>query len=97
MEKDVLAIFEEFFQHCKFEKSLNATFIALIPKKNDAFNIRDFRHISLVGSVYKILTKVLSNRLRVVLNQLISETQNSFMGGRQILNSVLITNECVDS
>ena len=40
--EDVLAVFEEFFQHCKFEKSLNATFIALIPKKNDAFNIRDF-------------------------------------------------------
>ena len=36
VERDVLAIFEEFYQHCKFEKSLNATFIALIPKKNDA-------------------------------------------------------------
>ena len=82
MEKDVLAVFEEFFQHCKFEKSLNATFIALIPKKNDASNIRNLRPISLVGSVYKILAKVLTNRLRVVLDQLISETQNSFMGGR---------------
>ena len=74
VEKDVLSVFEEFFQHCKFEKSLNATFIALIPKKNDAFNIRDFRPISLVGSVYKILSKDLANRLRVVLDQLISET-----------------------
>ena len=73
MEKDVLAVFEEFFQHCKFEKSLNTTFIALIPKKNDASNIRDFRPISLVGSVYKILSKVLANRLRVILDQLISE------------------------
>ena len=36
VERDVLAVFEEFYQHCKFEKSLNATFIALIPKKNDA-------------------------------------------------------------
>ena len=52
VERDVLAIFEEFYQHCKFEKSLNATFIALIPKKNDASNIRDFRPISLVGSLY---------------------------------------------
>ena len=54
VERDVLAVFEEFYQHCKFEKSLNATFIALIPKKNDASNIRDFRPISLVGSLYKI-------------------------------------------
>ena len=97
VEKDIKAVFDEFFQHCKFEKSLNATFIAIIPKKNDASNIRDFRPISLVGGVYKILSKVLANRLRVVLDQLISETQNSFVGGRQILDSVLIANECVDS
>ena len=51
VERDVLAVFEEFYQHCKFEKSLNATFIALIPKKNNASNIRDFKPISLVGSL----------------------------------------------
>ena len=82
MERNVLAVFEEFYQHSKFEKSLNAIFIALIPKKNDASNIRDFRPISLVGSLYKILAKVLANRLKVVLDQLIFEAQNNFVGGR---------------
>ena len=68
VERNVLAMFEEFYLHSKFEKSLNATFLALVPKKNDASNIRDFRPISLVGSVYKILAKVLANRLKEVLD-----------------------------
>ena len=89
--------FDNFHRHSVFERSMNASFLALIPKKCNAVNIKDFRLISLVGSVYKLLSKVLANRLRVVLDNLISETQNSFVGGRQILDSVFIANECLDS
>jgi hypothetical protein len=97
VEADVMAFFGEVHEYGKFERSLNATFIALIPKKTDAVNIRDFRPISLVGCIYKLLAKVLANRMALVLDGIISESQNSFVGGRKILDSVLIANECLDS
>ena len=97
VEKDVMDFFDYFHRHSMFERSLNASFLTLIPKKCNVVSIKDFRPISLVGSVYKLLSKVLANRLRAVLDNLTSESQNSFVGGRQILDSVLIANECLDS
>jgi hypothetical protein len=58
--------------------------------------LNDFRPISLVGSLYKILAKVLANRLRLVVGNVISETQTTFVKDRQILDGILIANEVVD-
>ena len=80
-----------------FEKSINASFLALIPKKVDAVEIKDFRPINLVGGIYKIISKVLANHLRRVANGLISDSQNAFVKGRQILDSFLIASKCIDS
>jgi len=82
VEKDVMAFFDHFLRSSEFEWSLNAFFLSLIPKKNNALNVKDFRPISLVGSVYKLLSKVLANKLRMVLDKLILELQNSFVDGR---------------
>ena len=82
LERDVMVFFRNFHSQSVFEKSLNATFLCLIPKKSNAVNIIDFRPISLVGSLYKLLAKVLAHRLQGVLVKQISDSQNSC--GREI-------------
>lgn len=56
-------------------------------------DIKDFSSISLVGGVYKIISKVIANRLKIVLENVISKTQNVFIRGRQTLVSVFIANK----
>ena len=59
--------------------------------------MKDFRPISLVGSLYKLIAKVLANRLKKVMNGLVNPGQNSFVKGRQILDASLIANKVIDS
>jgi len=68
----------------------------LVPKKANPSELNEFRSISLVGCIYKILSKVLANRLRKVLPSVIDANQSAFLEGRGLLDSVLVANETVD-
>ncbi|GKA76688.1 RNA-directed DNA polymerase, eukaryota, reverse transcriptase zinc-binding domain protein [Tanacetum coccineum] len=74
-------------------KGCNSTFIALIPKNPDANMVKDFRPISLIGSIYKIIAKILTNRLVGVLGDIVNEVQSAFISERQILDGPFILNE----
>ena len=83
----------QFFTSGEFPKGCNSFFVTLIPKVQDAKLVNEFRPISLIGCQYKIIGKVLANRLSMVIDDLVSMEQSAFIKGRQILNGPFILNE----
>eukprot|EP00253_Pinus_taeda_P036043 PITA_36043 len=76
-------------------KSLNSTFLALIPKEENAHTPEKFRPIALCNVIYKIISKVIENRLKPILPNLISEEQSGYVEGRQIQDNILLAQEMV--
>lgn len=77
--------------------TINGTFISLIPKIKEAKKVRDYRSISLCNVLYKIVAKVLVDRLKPTLSKIISLTQSAFVLGRYITDNILIVYETLHS
>ena len=77
-------------------KGCNASFLALIPKVKNPVYLDQYRPISLVGAIYKIISKVLAGRIKKVLPSVIDDCQSTFLKDRGILDSVLMANEVVE-
>jgi hypothetical protein len=77
--------------------ALNATFLTLIPKEERVTNPKQFRPISLCNVIYKIITKVVANRLKPILTHVISKEQEGYVEGRQIMDNVILAHEFIHS
>nr|GEY85859.1 cysteine-rich receptor-like protein kinase [Tanacetum cinerariifolium] len=93
IEEDVYRFVYKFFHTNHFLKGCNSSFISLIPKISCAKFVSDFQPISLIGYQYKIIGKILANRLSTVTESCVSPTQSAFIKGRNILDGLLILSE----
>lgn len=82
--------------YARLPRRFTSYFLALIPKTSSSRGIGDFRPISLLGCLYKILAKLLASRLKKVMTSVIASNQSAFLPGRNILDVVVIINEVVD-
>ncbi|KAH0981517.1 hypothetical protein GBA52_008694 [Prunus armeniaca] len=94
---DVFLVVQSFFHSGKLPRQLNHTLITLIPKIPNPQNMKQWRPISLCNVIYKIISKILTNRLKTVLPQIISPHQSAFVAERQITDNILVVHEILHS
>ncbi|KAK2659185.1 hypothetical protein Ddye_005718 [Dipteronia dyeriana] len=87
----------EFHRNSEIVRDLNNTFITLIPNCQSPESMKDFRPISLVGAMYKILAKVLANSLKGAMDVVIGDYQMAFVRGGQIIDSLVIEEKVIHS
>ena len=93
IKTDLLTLVNSFLEDGFFDKRLNTTNICLIPKTERPTRMTELRPISLCNVGYKVISKIICQRLKTVLPNLISETQSAFVEGRLISDNILIAQE----
>lgn len=94
--QDFSAAVQSFFLFGFLPTGVNSTILALIPKKIPAQTMKDYRPISCCNLIYKVISKILANRLKAILPDAIEPNQCAFVKGRLLLENVLLATELVN-
>lgn len=92
---DIINAVSEFFRNGRLLKDLNTKAIALIPKKSEACSLGDYRPISCCNIIYKVISKIIANRLKPILRECVSPNQAAFLKGRSLGENVLLASELI--
>ena len=95
IDSDIFNFVEESMQHCFLADELNISKIALLPKSEDRIKIQNYRPISLLNTLYKIVAKVYANRMKPLLHNWILPSQTGFVPNRCILDNVFLAFEAI--
>lgn len=94
MGKDITSTVSDFFNNARMDEGWNDTLIALILKVKWPEKVNQFQPISLCNVCYKIITKVITNKLKGLFSKIIGEEQSNFVPGRQIIDNIAIDTHC---
>jgi hypothetical protein len=97
IREEVWEIIEDSRRSRQVLPSLNATFLALIPKENKVTTLNHFRPVALCNVIYKLLTKVIAKCLKIIIPFIISQEQSGYMEGRQIMDNIILAHEVIHS
>lgn len=90
VKDDVFTSCKSFLDTGELPNGINRTLVCLIPKVKQPQHMKDLRPISLCNVLFRILSKVMANRLKQCLPSLISENQSAFIEGRLLTDNALI-------
>ncbi|GKE19852.1 RNA-directed DNA polymerase, eukaryota, reverse transcriptase zinc-binding domain protein [Tanacetum coccineum] len=95
IEHDIVLFVKDFEVSDSIPRGCNSSFIILVPKGDDPLVVEDFHPISLIGSQYKIIAKILANRLSRVVSSVVGDVQMTYIKGRQIIDGPLMVDEII--
>ncbi|XP_013589064.1 PREDICTED: uncharacterized protein LOC106297349 [Brassica oleracea var. oleracea] len=93
--QDFTVAVQSVFRYGFLPKGVNSTILALVSTKTDSMEMRDYRPTACCNVLYKVVSKILANRLKLLLLRIITENQSAFIKGRLLMENVLLASELV--